>query len=290
MKIFCLRNFLCLSLLVVLQTAVSKTNIDTPDRKVLDLSLVVGVENSTNEVVNDLEVAIRLPIAKTSNQKVLSITSSHSFSIRSSSYGQQVAIIDWNKFKPYSREIVSFIVTVEWTSGSNADLDEMDSKWLLPDQFSQSDSLVVSQLADSLMLDVVGNTKVAENIYQWTTDSLSYTGYVKERKGALHAIEGGMSDCTEAMDTFTALARSLSIPTRQMAGYVIEGSGVVVTDQYHNWAEFYSDGSWQLSDPHKKSFGKYSEVYLGFSILGSEVEEPVNRFSSNDSRIRIFGV
>jgi hypothetical protein len=52
---------------------------------------------------------------------------------------------------------------------------------------------------------------------------------------------------------------------------------------YHNWAEFYTDGVWQLADPQKKNFASKQANYVAMRIIspgGKGILGSSHRFSS----------
>lgn len=109
-------------------------------------------------------------------------------------------------------------------------------------------STTITTLGDKL--------KTPENIYHYLTDNFTYnyagvsTGGA--RKGALAAISSPSNVlCTEFTDSFVSLARSQSIPSREINGYGYTKNATLqpqsaTTDILHAWPEYY--------DPDKKTW------------------------------------
>jgi transglutaminase-like putative cysteine protease len=108
----------------------------------------------------------------------------------------------------------------------------------------------------------------ARRTFRWVADHVRDSGYLRDDRGALYALEHGRGDCTEHMYLFVALARANGIPARPMAGYIMEGNGVLRARDHHNWAEFYADGAWHIADPHRGVFDDGYSHYVATRIIG----------------------
>lgn len=85
-------------------------------------------------------------------------------------------------------------------------------------------------------------TALASWTAEWLTDSL-------DDGGALSGLKSRHGNCQTRVRLYTALARSMGIPTRFVSGLVsLEGKGFV----YHSWAESLIDGKWIAIDPTYK--------------------------------------
>jgi transglutaminase-like putative cysteine protease len=104
-------------------------------------------------------------------------------------------------------------------------------------------------------------------INEWVARHIRYTGYAREDRGALYALNSGRGDCTEYMYLFVALCRTKGIPARGVCGYVCENGGVLKPSGYHNWAEFYDQGAWRIADPQKKVFMRNGDQYIAMRII-----------------------
>ncbi len=82
-----------------------------------------------------------------------------------------------------------------------------------------------------------------ENIYSFVSRYLIYNSKSSARLGALNALRNPQNAlCTEFTDLFIALARSVNIPARQLAGYA---------NTFHTWPEYfdYQINNWRPVDP-----------------------------------------
>jgi transglutaminase-like putative cysteine protease len=118
----------------------------------------------------------------------------------------------------------------------------------------------------------------AHNIFQWVADNLTYSGYVKDPRGACYALQSRQGDCTEFMYLFIALCRAAGIPARGLGGYVTDKNAILKSGDYHNWAEFYVNGRWRLADPHRQVFMPQQAHYVVMRILGTSPENPMGQY------------
>ncbi|WP_054762294.1 transglutaminase-like domain-containing protein [Methylomonas koyamae] len=103
--------------------------------------------------------------------------------------------------------------------------------------------------------------------YDWVVANVRDSGYLREERGALYALENQQGDCTESAYLFTALARANAIPARAVAGYVLENNGLLRAAEYHEWSEFYDDGTWRIADPQKRSYDQNYDHYVAMRLV-----------------------
>lgn len=139
------------------------------------------------------------------------------------------------------------------------------------------------QLANQLKSENV--TKTAETIFRWVADNIHYTGYLKRPRGARYALEHKQGDCTEFMYLFMALCRATGIPARGLGGYVVERNAILRPGEYHNWAEFYTNGFWHIADPQRGVFMEQQPSYLVMQILRGD--RSMRRFWSGNEGLEI---
>ena len=109
--------------------------------------------------------------------------------------------------------------------------------------------------------DLAGQLKTPENIYHYLASNFSYayanSSAGSPRLGALAALASPSNVlCTEFTDSFVALTRALSIPSRELNGYVYTKSSLTrpigsATDILHAWPEYYDleKFTWTQLDP-----------------------------------------
>jgi len=110
------------------------------------------------------------------------------------------------------------------------------------------------------------------------------------RCGDVYGLEQRRGDCTEYMQLFVALARANGIPSRGMAGYLVERDAVIRAEAFHNWAEFYADGGWRIADPQRGRFDTGYGAYIATRILGVDsgaIPSSANRFCTLGDRVRV---
>lgn len=82
----------------------------------------------------------------------------------------------------------------------------------------------------------------------------------------------------------------MNIPARGVGGYVYAEDAVAKAPDYHNWAEVYLDGRWQIIDAQKKVFMQDQQNYIAFRIISS-VESGLlgtsHRFLSTNMRLKV---
>lgn len=113
----------------------------------------------------------------------------------------------------------------------------------------------------SVVVDLANQLKTPENIYNYIMTNFTYNyaginGGVG-RKGALVALTSPSNVlCTEFTDSFVALARTLSIPAREINGFGYTKNSTLrplstTSDILHSWPEYWSESKkkWISIDP-----------------------------------------
>lgn len=155
--------------------------------------------------------------------------------------------------------------------------------WLGAEKYIESDHPDLKHAARILKADTQRQT--AENIFNWVTRHVQYSGYIKKDRGALYAFSRKRGDCTEYMYLFTALCRAGSIPARGIAGYISTKDSILSSAGFHNWAEFYDNDRWQLADPQNRVFMKDGQNFIAMRIITASPDHPEMQFN----RFRVQG-
>ena len=92
-------------------------------------------------------------------------------------------------------------------------------------------------------------------------------------------------DCTEYMSSFVALCRASGIAARGIGGYICPESSKIKSAAYHNWAEFYHNGSWQIADPQNNVLMQNQADYIAMRIIRASEDNPMGSFN----RFRVKG-
>nr|WP_305121429.1 transglutaminase-like domain-containing protein [Microbulbifer elongatus] len=125
-------------------------------------------------------------------------------------------------------------------------------------------------------------------ISNWLGKNIVDVGYVAEDRGALYAITNRKGDCTEFSTAFVALARASQIPSRVVGGFVLEQSGRLQAENYHNWSEFKRDGKWNIADPQNNIVDSGYGLYVAFYNFNKHSRmSNSHRFLSYDSRLSV---
>lgn len=260
------------------QGAVSTKSPYSIPRKV---QMSFALRNLTGEIQKDVEFWSYAPVDQTSSQKVVNILSTHQYKLQTDDIGNQVMSFNFSVLPPYAVKIVDIEVELMLSESPQKIPNPDLSKYLIPEKYCESDGPAIISLAEKLKS--AKPEKSARNIYQWISKNIVYTGYTKNIRGARYALESRKGDCTEFAFLFTALCRASHIPSRVVGGFRCEADSILKPGKYHNWAEFYYDGLWKLSDPQEKVFNDKQSDYIVFKILG----EP-NKFRSS-SKNGFFG-
>lgn len=226
------------------------------------------LQNPSDQLISPCVFTAYVPVKQTSMQQCRDITVSHPVETVVDTYGNQAAKISFADLPPYAVRIV----TIEAELGlapAPVKVDVNESQWLGAGPRTGFDTERFEALAPRRPPDGPVRDR-AESIYRWVRHHVHDTGYVRRARGALYALERGEGDCTEMMDLFVALCRRAGIPARGIGGYVYAKDAVLSPAAFHNWAEFYADGRWQIADPSRGMFQPGTPEYLATNIMGPE--------------------
>ena len=236
------------------------------------------VKNETNSVLEDVSLWTYVPVNNTStNKPELGLNASLQYKRVTDENGSQLLHFRLDKLPPYGSRIVRISAKVG-EKNNNLKSHESLEKYLKNEPLIETDNPAIQEKAFELKEEAPLNT--TENIFNWVSNNIKYTGYIRQSRGALYALKEKKGDCTEFMYLFVALARANSIPARAMGGYVVHGDAILDPSQYHNWAEFYVDGKWHIADPQRKNFLNTDADYIAMQIL-SDAE---NSFGNKGKR------
>lgn len=224
------------------------------------------LKNTTGKVIKDVEFRTYAPVEQTATQKVININSTHQYKMQTDGMGNRIMFFNIPVMPPYAVKIVDIEVEL-MLSESPKKIPIIDlSKYLKAEKYCESDHPAIKSLAKNQKGTNLEES--ARNIYQWVSRNIVYTGYTKNVRGALYALESRKGDCTEYAWLFTAFCRARDIAARTVGGFVCDTDCILKPGKYHNWAEFYDHGSWKLSDPQEKVFENKQSKYIMFKILG----------------------
>jgi len=251
------------------------------------------LQNTTSSTISNAKFWTYAPVSKNNFQELKNIVSNHKYQMESDALENSILSYKFNQIEPFATKMVHIKALVKLSTNnqkqSNNPMNKKDF-FLLSEKYIESNATEIKQISKKL---IGGNDlETAENIYKWVSDNLKYAGYIKNNRGALWAIKNGKGDCTEFMYLFVALCRANGIPARGIAGYHINKNTIVDASDYHNWAEFYVDGFWRISDPQKKVFMQNQNQYIAMRVISHFIKNSIGdynryRFSGNGLKIKM---
>ncbi len=143
------------------------------------------------------------------------------------------------------------------SEAKNRKTEKYSEESLKPSQYIQSDNGLIKQKAFELKKSDSASTVKA--LCAWVHD------HIKENESgtylsASEAMISGKGDCTENALLFSAMARSVGIPSRIVSGLIYNGYEFVL----HSWSEAYFNNRWYGVDPVYKKVG-LNACYLQIS-------------------------
>ena len=131
--------------------------------------------------------------------------------------------------------------------------------YLEPSWQVQSDSPEIISLAKKIAGDEKDCLKVVAKLVRWVSFNIE-DALVVSIPSALEVLRQKKGACKEHTVLFTALARSLGIPTRIVSGLVYSDAYLIKGFYYHSWAEVWiadknrENGRWVAVDPTFNQF------------------------------------
>ena len=223
------------------------------------------LQNQSNRLLKQTEFWTYAPVQQTAMQYCSRIESSHSYKLITDILGNQILNFTFDEFLPYATRIITVKAELLLSNRANPMAVSDLQTFLKPEKYIESDNPELCRLAKKLK-DTTP-LKTAERIFRWVADNIQYAGYLRNDRGALYALRHRQGDCTEFMYLFAALCRANNIPARCIGGYICKENRILQSGNYHNWAEFYIDGEWRISDPQKKVFMKDASNYIAMRLI-----------------------
>lgn len=148
------------------------------------------------------------------------------------------------------------------------------------DGLYESDDPGIQSLAQSLTENTDNPYYKAMQIFDWLLENMTYVRQTSEH-GALYGFTNKSGDCTEYANLFVAMARSVGIPAKGIAGnaylnlYNISAGPTDINETGHAWAIFYvpnygwlpADGVWPLV---VGSFGEIDYAHVVGAVTGGD--------------------
>lgn len=223
------------------------------------------LQNRTDHMIRGVQFWTYGPVSKTPSQRCVKLTCSHPYEVITDFAGNQIMHVTFREFPPYDTKIIGIdadLMLSQYPAKENVrDL----SAYLKAEQYIEKDNPAIRVKANELKQH--GTVSTVLNIAQWIKENIAYSGYTDESLGALWSLTNRKADCTEIMYLFSALCRVHNIPVRCVEGYRIDNKVILEPNTYHDWAEFYHDGTWQIADPMKGNIMKNQSHYVVMRII-----------------------
>ena len=131
-------------------------------------------------------------------------------------------------------------------SRGNQGAGHVPDEFLRPTVSVQSDHPEIMGQARKIVSSSDTDLVKVAKLVQWTAQNIKSS--MRDSFSALDVLRAKEGECQSHTSLYTALARSLNIPTRQVTGIVYADNGGFL---YHAWAESYVNG-WLAVDPTLK--------------------------------------
>lgn len=242
------------------------------------------LSNTTNRTIKNVAFYTFAPARKTAFQRCVKIETSIPNQVVSDSLNNQVLQFKFNRFPPYGNKIISISAVVEmFDRPTVAKLSESE-KWLSPEKWVESEDQLIVEKTMMLKKNDPKNTITA--LYHFVAGHISYSGYLRNERGARYALVHRKGDCTEYADLFTALCRAGGIPAKRVGGFICrQADSRLAGNGYHNWTQVLVEKKWHVVDPQNRVFNVHPSDYIVMKIIGTHED----RFFPEFHRFKIEG-
>ena len=235
------------------------------------------LQNKSNQVIEKAELWTFAPVKQTTSQRCLKLQANYPYQLLTDDSGNQVLHFIFENFAPYGSRVITIKADLLVSASVNSIPSGPQPRDFNPQKYVQSDHPAIKRVAHKL--NETDTSKTVKRIFRWVSTNLSYSGYADVDRGALYGLEKKKGDCTEYADLFVALCRANGIASRPIGGFVCPQSGVLKARDYHNWGEFYENGTWQLADPQNRILRRNAADYIAMRIIYASEDDPMRPFS-----------
>ena len=255
----------------------TRANTDPDDFTPVHIQYSFIIKNSTNRLVENAQLWTYAPVKQTAIQKCLRIKSSFPYQLIIDDQDNQILHFTFPHFAPFATKTIAIEADLLLSFKPDPITLKNLNPYVRAEKYCESNNPKIIHFAQQFQSENVIRT--AMNVFQWVSRNLQYAGYLKNVRGALYALTSKTGDCTEYMYLFSALCRANDIPTRCIGGYICTENTILTVDEYHNWAEFYGDGTWQISDPQKGVFMQHASHYVAMRIIAESPDNPMGEYN-----------
>ncbi len=235
--------------------------------RVLQYSFTIS--NPTGKPESGVEFSTYVPARNTSMQGVATISTEHPFQEQVDELGNTILNFTLPQLAPYGSKILTIRAVLPVSETPLKQKLVEPARFLSPEPYIESEHPDLKGLAATIRAQVSEDNPqaLAQAAYSWVAANLKSEQYLPDDRGALWAYQNRRGDCTEFMYLYVALTRLLGIPARGVSGYVVEGSQILHPADFHNWAEIYLNGAWQVVDPQRQVFLQKQADYIAMRII-----------------------
>ncbi|MDB5815454.1 MAG: hypothetical protein JWN23_2571 [Rhodocyclales bacterium] len=237
------------------------------------LRFTISLTNSQARELGEQILWFYMPMTQTATQSLSELRVSMAYERSSDALGHTIIKLVFPRFAPLATKLVSIAADVVLFEKPLQEILVNPDIWLGSEKFIETNDIQIQSLAASLKMP--DRLETAKAIYDWVRGNLQYAGYVADDLGALYALRERRGDCTEYADLAVALARANGIPARMLGGFVTDRDTAPRAEEYHNWAEVYLNGAWQLLDAQKERWLRAPDQYIGFRIYQDKAISPI---------------
>ncbi len=234
------------------------------------------LKNTTGRLLEHAEFWTYAPVRQTSTQRCCGrLQVSLPYELNTDTWDNQVLHVRLDPLPPYASRVIRVTAELRLAAEPIRLAAAPAKAFLAPERFVETDHPLIR--AKAAELAGADSLSTARKLFTWVSGHVRDTGYVRQDHGALYALQHQQGDCTESMYLFMALARANGIPAKAVAGYVLDGNGVLRPEAYHNWAEFDADGVWRIADPQGRVFADRYPSFVALRIVSTAQGEPFTR-------------
>ncbi len=149
--------------------------------------------------------------------------------------------------------------------------------WLRSTTFVSADNPVMRRVSGEIIGDRLDSIEAARRLNHWVyqeIEKVPVAGFPESRE----ILRSRRGDCNEHTTLFTAMARSVGLPTRMAAGIVYSES--IFSDgafYYHAWPEVWLGEQWLAIDP---TFGQFPADATHVKLVEGDLDQQIELMSA----------
>lgn len=237
------------------------------------LRFTITLSNPYLRVLRDQSIWLYMPVRQSGVQGLLGIDTTMTSQMLHDELGHSILKLSVPELAPLGQRLVGVTARMRLRKNLNPSAEMATTDWLGEEAYTEVKSPSIVDLAARLKGQ--DQMQTARNIFDWVGSNIGYLGYVADDLGALYALSERKGDCTEYAFLVVALARACQIQARVVGGYQTDRDAAPRADEYHNWAELYFNGQWNLVDAQKLNWLEPAVHYVAFRYFKHKNINPV---------------